>query len=43
MKKALVYFQSGGPTAVINTSMYGVIKQALKEEKLVIFLEVFMV
>ncbi len=33
MKKALVYFQSGGPTAVINTSMYGVIKQALKEEK----------
>lgn len=33
MKKALVYFQSGGPTAVINTSLYGVIKQALKEEK----------
>lgn len=33
MKKALLYFQSGGPTAVINTSFYGVIKQALKEEK----------
>lgn len=31
MKKALVYFQSGGPTAVINTSFYGVIKEAQRQ------------
>jgi len=30
MKKALVYIQSGGPTAVINTSLYGCIKEAKK-------------
>ncbi len=30
MKKSLVYFQSGGPTTVINCSMYGVIAEALK-------------
>lgn len=30
MKKALVYIQSGGPTAVINTSLYGIIKEAKK-------------
>ena len=30
MGKALVYIQSGGPTAVINTSLYGVIKEAKK-------------
>jgi ATP-dependent phosphofructokinase / diphosphate-dependent phosphofructokinase len=29
-KKSLVYFQSGGPTAVINCSLYGVIKEAEK-------------
>lgn len=28
--KSLAYFQSGGPTAVINTSFYGVIKEALR-------------
>ena len=28
MGKAIVYIQSGGPTAVINTSLYGVIKEA---------------
>lgn len=27
MKKALVYFQSGGPTPVINSSLYGVIRE----------------
>ncbi|NLI52252.1 MAG: 6-phosphofructokinase, partial [Erysipelotrichaceae bacterium] len=31
MKKSLVYFQSGGPTAIINTSMYGVIKEAKRQ------------
>jgi len=30
MKKALVYIQSGGPTAVINTSLYGCIQEAKK-------------
>jgi 6-phosphofructokinase 1 len=30
MKKALVYFQSGGPTSVINSSLYGVINEAKK-------------
>lgn len=30
MKKAMVYIQSGGPTAVINTSLYGAIKEAKK-------------
>jgi 6-phosphofructokinase len=29
-KKSLVYFQSGGPTAVINCSLYGVIKETEK-------------
>ncbi|MCI1245133.1 MAG: diphosphate--fructose-6-phosphate 1-phosphotransferase [Bacilli bacterium] len=33
-KKALVYFQSGGPTTVINCSFYGVIKEALRHEEL---------
>ncbi len=28
MKKSMVYIQSGGPTAVINTSLYGAIKEA---------------
>lgn len=32
MKKALVYIQSGGPTAVINTSLYGMIKEAKKHK-----------
>lgn len=31
MKKSLVYFQSGGPTAIINTSFYGVIKEAKRQ------------
>lgn len=29
-KRALAYLQSGGPTSVINTSLYGVIKEAKK-------------
>ncbi|MFA6616961.1 MAG: diphosphate--fructose-6-phosphate 1-phosphotransferase, partial [Bacilli bacterium] len=29
-KRALAYLQSGGPTSVINTSLYGVIKEAIK-------------
>lgn len=29
MKKSLVYFQSGGPTAVINCSCFGVLEEAL--------------
>ena len=33
MKKALVYIQSGGPTAVINSSLYGCIKEAMKHKK----------
>jgi len=33
-KKALVYFQSGGPTTVINCSFYGVLKEALKHEEI---------
>ncbi len=32
MAKALVYIQSGGPTALINTSLYGVIKEAKKHK-----------
>lgn len=31
--KNLVYFQSGGPTSVINTSLYGVIVEAKKHAK----------
>jgi 6-phosphofructokinase len=31
-KKSLVYFQSGGPSPVINCSLYGVIAEALKHE-----------
>lgn len=30
MKKAMVYIQSGGPTAVINTSFYGAVIEAKK-------------
>jgi 6-phosphofructokinase len=33
-KKSLVYFQSGGPTAVINCSLYGVIKEAKKHSEI---------
>lgn len=29
-KKSLVYFQSGGPTTVINSSLFGVIEEAMK-------------
>ena len=32
-KKSLVYFQSGGPSPVINCSMYGVIAEALKHHE----------
>ena len=28
--KNMVYIQSGGPTSVINTSLYGAIKEAKK-------------
>lgn len=34
MKKSLVYFQSGGPTPAINTSLYGVIKEAKKHSEI---------
>ena len=34
MKKNAVYGQSGGPTSVINSSLYGVIKQCKQEEKI---------
>jgi 6-phosphofructokinase 1 len=34
MKKSLVYFQSGGPTPVINTSLYGVVIEAKKQESI---------
>lgn len=33
-KKSLVYFQSGGPTTVINCSFYGVIAEALKHDEI---------
>jgi 6-phosphofructokinase len=33
-KKALVYFQSGGPSPVINCSMYGVVMEALKHKEI---------
>jgi 6-phosphofructokinase len=33
-KRSLVYFQSGGPTAVINCSLYGVIKEAKKHPEI---------
>jgi 6-phosphofructokinase len=32
MTKSLVYFQSGGPTAVINSSLYGVILEGQKQK-----------
>lgn len=31
-KKAMVYLQSGGPTSVINTSLYGAIREAQKHK-----------
>ena len=33
MKKNLLVAQSGGPTAAINATLAGVIKQAIKEEQ----------
>ena len=33
-KANLVVGQSGGPTCVINSSLYGVIKEAIKNEKI---------
>jgi ATP-dependent phosphofructokinase / diphosphate-dependent phosphofructokinase len=33
-KKALVYLQSGGPTAVINSSLFGVISEAKKHQEI---------
>ncbi len=32
--KSLLYFQSGGPTPVINTSLYGVIKEAKRHAEI---------
>ena len=32
--KNMVYIQSGGPTSVINTSLYGAIKEAKKHPDL---------
>lgn len=34
MKKNLLYIQSGGPTAVINSSLYGAIKEAMLHEEI---------
>lgn len=34
MKKNLLVAQSGGPTAAINATLAGVIKQAIKEEQI---------
>ena len=34
MKGSCVILQSGGPTCVINASLYGVIKQAQEEENI---------
>ena len=33
-KMRIVYFQSGGPTAVINSSLCGVVKEAKKHPDL---------
>lgn len=33
-KKAMVYIQSGGPTSVINSSLYGAIKEAQKHPEI---------
>ena len=33
-KKAVVYFQSGGPTAVINSSLCGWLEEALKHDEI---------
>ena len=33
--KNMVYIQSGGPTSVINTSLYGAIKEAKKHPDLI--------
>ena len=33
MKKSVIVGQSGGPTAVINASLYGVVREALKQEE----------
>ena len=32
MKKNLIVGQSGGPTAVINSSLYGVVSEAYQQE-----------
>lgn len=34
MRGSCLVLQSGGPTAVINSSLYGIIKEALEEEKI---------
>lgn len=34
MAKAMVYIQSGGPTSVINTSLYGAIREAQKHPEI---------
>jgi ATP-dependent phosphofructokinase / diphosphate-dependent phosphofructokinase len=34
-KKSLVYFQSGGPSPVINCSLYGVLAEALKHNDII--------
>ncbi|MBO6285365.1 MAG: 6-phosphofructokinase [Bacilli bacterium] len=34
MAKAMVYLQSGGPTAVINSSLYGAITEAMKHDEI---------
>lgn len=37
-KKAMVYIQSGGPTSVINSSLYGAIKEAKKHPEEISFI-----
>ena len=32
-KKNLIVGQSGGPTAVINSSLYGVVSEGIKQEE----------
>ena len=33
-KKNLIVGQSGGPTAVINSSLYGVVSEGIKQEEI---------
>ncbi len=39
MKKNAIVGQSGGPTAVINASLYGVIREGINQEAIVSIIE----